>query len=275
MQLVFVDDSKQAGKRHGMGKLIALGALAFPEDQLKPFADAFYNAYDRHGVPRDVEMKWSLGKGSWLTENSHLLTPLRTEILQAAVLHGGRVIVVIWDCERVKSAHGKGPEDGVIDFLFERVTMMLEKSDSHNLGILVFDKPGGGHKQEDEWISGTRDLTSIGTNYVKSTAVVIPVLTAPSHHHPHLQTADLITGCMTNAVAGGKYGLELVPSVLPMLHKNWRGSAGGTGLKLYPDELNNLYHWLLSEKDFSRGIGGCSLPHRDWAYADDPGLPAK
>jgi hypothetical protein len=275
MQLIFVDDSKQQGKRHGMGKLIALGALAFPEDQLKPFSDAFYEAYDRHGVPRHIEMKWSLGKRNWLTENSQLLTPLRKEIIQAAALHGGRVIVVIWDCERVKSANGKGPEEGVIDFLFERVTMMLEKSEPHTRGVLVFDKPGGGHKQEDEWISGTRGLTAIGTDYVKSTAVVIPILTAPSHHHPHLQTADLITGCVTNAIAGGKYGLELLPLVRPMFHKNWRGSIGGTGLKLYPDDLNNLCHWLLSESDFSRGLRGFSLPYKDWAYADDPGLPSK
>lgn len=270
--MIFVDDSKQAGKREGMGKLISLGALAFSEEQLKPFADAFYEAYDRYDVPRDVEMKWSLGKASWFADKPHLMTPLRKEILQAAVKHGGRAILAIWDCERVKSANGKGPEDGVIDFLFERLTMMLEKSDPHTRGILVFDKPGGGHKQEDDWISGTRDLTSIGTNYVQSTAVVIPILTAPSHHHPHLQTADLITGCITNAVAGGKYGLELLPLVRPMFHTNWRCRIGGTGLKLYPDGLNNLCYWLLDESDFNRGHGGFSLPYPRWAYARDNGL---
>lgn len=274
MRVIFVDDSKQAGRRARMGELVALGGVAFKEDQLKPFADAFYAAYDEAGTPRDVEMKWALGNGrrNWFVANDRreALTPLRKSILEAGAACQARVVVAIWDKNRASTANGKGPEEGVIDFMFERFTMMLENADS--LGVLVFDKPGGDHRQEDEWIAGTRYLTDLGTDYVRSSAIVIPVLTAPSHHHPHLQLADLITGSVTNAVAGGIYGMELLPQIKPMLHKNWRGNIGGTGLKLYPDSLNNLQHWLLDETEFTRGGGGLALPYQHWPYFEDHGL---
>ncbi|MGS0014555.1 hypothetical protein ACUOIJ_25190, partial [Escherichia coli] len=49
---------------------------------------------------------------------------------------------------------------------------------------------------------------------------------------------------------------------------------GGTGLKLFPDKLNNLSHWILGEETFVRGARKISLPHARWRYSSDDGLPA-
>lgn len=106
---------------------------------------------------------------------------------------------------------------------------------------MICDKPGGSHKDEDSWIADTLQLTNFGTIYVKPGSVVLPILTAPSHHHPHLQLADLIAGSPTAAVAGVQYGVDLIPRLKPLLHTNNLGNIPGTGPKLFPDDLMNLY----------------------------------
>lgn len=46
----------------------------------------------------------------------------------------------------------------------------------------------------------------------------------------------------------------------------------GTGLKLFPDRLNNLHHWVLGEETFARGACEIRLPHARWRYSRDDGL---
>lgn len=274
MHIAFVDDSKQSGKRHRMGKLVSLGAAVFAEDKLKPFTDSFYKCYDDLGVPRDVELKWSPGsRNDWFRENekTELIAPLRRAVLASAAEHEARIFVVSWDLGAATTLRGQPAEKWVIQFLFERVSMMLENLEAR--GIVVFDKPGGDHRAEDDWLAGTRYLTDLGTEYVRANAVVIPILTAPSHHHPHLQLADLVTGSVTAALCGSKFGMDLIPDLIPMFHSNRWGFIGGTGIKLYPNSLNNLHHWVLGEDTFTRGSGGVALPYSGFArYTENDGL---
>ncbi|WP_281885915.1 DUF3800 domain-containing protein [Agromyces rhizosphaerae] len=270
-----MDDTKQRGRRRGMGQLVALGAAIFGEDQIQPFAEAFRAIYDDFGVPYEVELKWSNSqRTNWWAESEERRakqTPMRQRVLEAAQAHDVRVIVVIWDLGGgVATAGGEGPEDAVITFMFERVSMQLENA-GHR-GIIVFDKPGGSHRDEANWLTGRAEMVQLGTQYVKPNAIVTQVLTAPSHLHPHLQLADLIAGSVTAAVAGVQHGLDLIPLIKPMMCTNWRGNVGGTGLKLYPDDLNNLNYWVLDEDSFSRGAGGVRLPRTGWRYAEDDGL---
>ncbi len=58
MHVIFVDDTKQPSTRRGMGKIIALGAISFPESEVRPFADAFREILRSHGIPQQVEIKW-------------------------------------------------------------------------------------------------------------------------------------------------------------------------------------------------------------------------
>lgn len=64
MRIAYVDDTKQQGKREGMGQLVALGAVIFDEEHVQPFAQSFRAAYDALGVPHDVELKWSPPSGT-------------------------------------------------------------------------------------------------------------------------------------------------------------------------------------------------------------------
>jgi hypothetical protein len=271
MRLVFVDDTKQKGLRSGMGDLLALGAVAFPEDQVAPFADRVAGIYKDHGVPASTELKWSVRKGNWFKKppGSECLTQVRQEALDAAKECGCRAVVVVFDLGRT-SVQGSTAEAQVLKYLYERISMMLSAPDDR--GIIICDKPGGDHKTEDNWIAGTLGLTNYGTNYVTPGAVVMPILTAPSHHHPHLQLADLVAGSVTAAVAGVRFGLDLMPRVSPLLHTNDLGAIAGTGLKLFPDDLINVYHWVLGVDSYSRGYSGISLPWPRLAYASDDGM---
>ncbi|MFT4282015.1 DUF3800 domain-containing protein [Microbacterium sp.] len=273
MYLIFIDDSKQSGRRSDLGKVISLGGIAFPEEQVKPFADEFWRVYDEHGVPHDTELKWSPdSKTSWWSQegNKEQLTPVREEIATAACALGGKAFVVAWDTE-TQGFQGETPERLVLRFLFERVEMMLQNLPA--LGAFIFDRPGGGVKEQDAWVDDALILTDAGTEYVKPNGIILPVLTASSHHHPHLQLADLIVGSTTAALVGNRYGQDLIPLTKPLFHTNWRGNIGGAGVKLYPDALNNLMHWVFGETEFSRGNGGLALPYSRWRWPTDNGLP--
>lgn len=276
MRIAYVDDTKQRGRREDMGQLVALGAAIFDEAQVQPFAQAFRAVYDEFSVPHDVELKWSNSqRRNWWAESEvrkAIQTPVRRRILELARAHDVRVIVVAWDTNGPASAGGEGPEDAVITFMFERISFHLEKANER--GIIVFDKPGGSHRDEASWLAERAEMVRVGTEYVRPNAIVTQILTAPSHLHPHLQLADLIAGSVTAAVAGVSHGLELMPLIQPMLCVNLRGLIGGTGLKLFPDKLNNLSHWILGEETFVRGARKISLPHARWRYSSDDGLPA-
>jgi hypothetical protein len=274
MWIAFVDDTKQKGRRAGMGELLALGAVAFNESRLQPYAERVQAIYDECGVPKGEELKWSSRKGNWFRSppGSDVLTNVRQRCLQAAVDCEANAVVVIFDLGRT-SVQGQRAESMILEWLYERVSMMLSRPDPER-ALMVCDKPGGDHRAEDKWIASTLDLTNFGTDYVKPESIVLPMLTAPSHHHPHLQLADLVTGAVTAAVAGVQHGLDLMPCVQPLLHRNFFGGIGGTGVKLWPDQLVNVYHWALGEGDYMRVAmsGGFVLPRSGYPYSEDDGL---
>ena len=248
------------------------------EEHVKAFADDFYSCYDEFGVPHEVELKWSPdSRADWFRKNAKtdILQPLREAVLDVAIAHQVRAFAAIWDEGAQKTMWGKPAGHWVITFLFERIAMYLEGE--KNRGLIVFDKPGGNHKDEDAWISDTRALTDFGTDYVKADSIVAAVLTAPSHHHPQLQLADLIAGATVGAMAGTKFALPLVPRLKEMFHRGgWHGAIGGSGVKLYPDAICNLYHWVLGDDELTRGNSGRHLPWKGLGrYVEDDGLTLK
>jgi hypothetical protein len=268
MKVGFVDDTKQVGKRQGMGKLVALGAVVFPVDHLRCFDDRLRDSFDALEIPASSEVKWSVEKNSFFRlEGKDVLTPARQTMLDQAALCGARAVVVIWDSGRTSKSSG-AVEAAVLKYLYERVSMLL----SSDPGILIFDKPGGGQKEEDRWIEENTSLVRAGTEYVLPGKVALPPLTAASHHHRHLQLADLVAGALTAAVAGeNKYAEELLPKIRPIMHTNsWNGIAGA-GLKLYPDALANLYRVALAEDALIRNSMGTPLPIAAFPYAYEAG----
>jgi len=275
VHVAFVDDTKQKGLRQGMGQLMSLGAVVFPEDGLIAYAKSVEAIYAKTGAPDGAELKWSNPRGSWFRDDgARHLTGVRTACVAAALDAGASAVVVIWDLGRT-SLQGDDAGERILAFLYERLAMLLSRPEASQF-MLVCDKPSGGPKDEDAWIGRTLEITKYGTKYVRPGQVALPVLTAPSHYHPQLQLADLIAGCTTAAIAGVKAGLDLMPHLKPLLHTNFHGLVGGAGVKLFPDELNNLHYWALQEASYSRPATnvGVSLPWRKWEYADNDGLPA-
>jgi hypothetical protein len=73
----------------------------------------------------------------------------------------------------------------MLKWLFERISMYL--ANHADPGVVVADKPGGGAREEKQWLAETLQLTNDGTEYVRPGRIVLPIVTADSQHVPHLQ----------------------------------------------------------------------------------------
>jgi hypothetical protein len=153
-------------------------------------------------------------------------------MLEAAAARQISTAVVIVDHGKRYTSRSKA-EVGreILKWLYERISMHL--SDRNDIGIVIADKPGGGAKQDSRWLADTLKLTNDGTEYVTPDRIVMPIVTAASHHVPHLQLADLVVAATTAAVAGHPHGLALGPLLLQLAHKNKWDLAGGAGIVLW------------------------------------------
>ena len=271
MELFFADDSTQKGVRPGMGKLVGFGGALFPDSAVRPFATEVNQVAKDFGIPPDEEIKWSPKRGSWIYDNlkGDDRTDCYRRILQSASGHGARTLVIVWDTGRTTLQGDKALEK-CIDFAFERLSVNLSKRNEE--ALIVADRPGGGRKQEEGMLSKFLERVLLGTEYSVPDWCALNILTTPSKLLRQLQLADVITGITTAMVAGQyKYAYPLFPEVKSMLIMNYYGTIGGTGLKLFPDDLTNLYRWVLEEDTFWK-VGqnsGFGLPASRYPYMED------
>ena len=225
-------------------------------------------------MPEGTELKWSPGAGSWLktAAGNAVRTELRERMLMLAVDLRVTSVVVVWDRGLVNWPVNEIQVE-ILRWVYERISMCLPANEA---AIVIADEPGGGREHEKQWLADTLQLTDRGTEYVTPDRVVLPIVTTPSHHVPHLQLADLVVDATTAAVAGNRYALELAPLLRQLAHKNASGYAGAAGIKLFPDTLLNLYYWAFGEASYWKMSmnSGWSLPWREWPYADNDGLPS-
>jgi hypothetical protein len=210
LRLVFLDDSEQPDPpRRGLGQLLAVGCVLVPERAVAGYGADLAAIRAQLGLPPGEEIKWKPARNSFLANaGGEFVTTLRTRMLEAAIDWDIRSAVVVWDHDaawRDRPKQEVGRE--ILKYLYERISMCL--SDYDDVGIVIADKPGGGSVQETQWLAGTLQLTNAGTEYVTPDRIVLPIVTAPSHHVPHLQLADLVTAATTAAVAGRPSGLQL------------------------------------------------------------------
>lgn len=271
MELFFADDSTQKGVREGMGTLVAFGGALFPEEAVRPFATSVNAVAESFGVPPGDEIKWSPKKGSWIYENlkGNARSECYSQILRVAQSLGVQALVVVWDTGRTTLQSERAFEK-CLDFAFERLSVNLSKRKEQ--AIIVADRPGGGKRQEEGLLQNFLDRVESGTEYGVPDWCSLNILTTPSKLLRQLQLADLITGITTAMVAGQyKYAKPLFGEVKSMLIQNHVGTIGGTGLKLFPDALWNLYRWVLGEEHFwkvGRNIG-VPLPFDNLPYITD------
>lgn len=205
-----------------------------PDHELAGFAADLAGIKKDLGIPTDEEIKWNPPKGSFLTSaGGDLVGTLRPCMLEEAIDHGIRSVVTIVDHAAVYQSRSEaevGQE--MLKWLYERVSMALSGKD--DIGMVIADKPGGGSAQEGRWLTDTLQLTNDGTDYVEPGKIVLPIVTAPSHHVPHLQLADLVVAACTATVAGRKAGLDLKPLLRQLFHRNSLGDGGGAGIVIFP-----------------------------------------
>jgi hypothetical protein len=271
MDVFFADDSTQKGARAGMGSVIGLGGIFVAEEALRPLTAAIDAVAKRFDIPDGEELKWSPRKGTWIYANLHdeRRRDCYAQALQAASALNVRAIVICWDTGRTW-LDGRAAFTRCVKFLFERISMHLTTTNGHT--ILIADRPGGGKEQEEDFLSDFVEHVQQGTQYVVPDRVLLNVLTTPSHLLRHLQLADLVTGITTSMVCGSySYAAPLFPHVQPMLVENQMEHVGGAGLKIFPREMVNLYHWVLKEKFYYTGGGamGYPLPQAKIPYSTD------
>lgn len=271
MNILFLDESIQTGARGEMGQLVGVGVLILEENVLRALHDEVDATCQDFGVPSGCELKWSPSRKNWI--HSNLVDEDRQEcyrrILDVTSNRGARVLAVVFDTGRT-SVKGSTALRQALDYAFERATIHLENEGQ--LGLIVADRPGGGRKEENTFLRDVLKTIESGTEFVPAKQIPINILTTPSSLVRHLQLADLVIGITTAMVAGATdFAGPLFSIVKEMFIKNTFGYIGGTGLKLFPNELTNLYHWILREDTFCR-VGmksGWTLPWPEWPYFYD------
>lgn len=271
MEIFFADGTQQKGVRDGMGQLVSLGGIFVDAQALRPFAAAVDQIATVFGIPKGEELEWSPHEDAWIHQN--LVGEDRTncyrQVIEAARDLDVRALVVVWDTGRT-ILQGEKVMAKCLNYVLERISMYLAtRNDS---ALIVADRPGGGNKQEDELLPNLVERVQEGTQNVVPDNVVLNILTTPSHLTRHLQAADLVTGITTEMV-GGQYdtAAPLFDLIRPMLITSHFGTVGDTGLKLFPEELVNLYHWVLGEEAFSKAghNGGFGIPNSEYPFGVD------
>ena len=252
MYVVYVDDSgqRQSRRRH-MGELVSVGGVIVPESAIAGFSAAQEAIRVSLEIPADEEIKWKPPKNSFLaTAGGELVARLRQQMLQAAIDLGIKSSVVVWDRGHLDWEKQR-VERTILDYLYDRITWFLRERD--DVGIIIADQPGGSRREENAWLADTLGLTNEGTRYTTPERIVSPILTAPSHHVPHLQLADLVAAATTAAIAGHPAGMALAPLLKSLARTNSRGFVGGAGVVLWPrDYLMDLYYWIFDEAHYAK-----------------------
>jgi hypothetical protein len=272
VDIFFADDSTQKGAREGMGSVVGLGGVLVEEGALRPLSAAIDEVSAKFAVPAGEELKWSPKKDGWIYKNLHGedRQSCYRQVLEAAARFNVRAIVICWDTGRTR-LKGADAFEQCVTYLFERLTMHLAKRKT--TALIIADRPGGGKAQEDQFLHNFVERVQQGTEYVVPDHVLLNVLTTPSHLVRQLQLADLVTGITTAMVCGQEqYAGPLMPFVVPLLIKNHANGIAAAGLKVFPNALVNLYHWVLKEDLLHKGGGAVSyrLPTPNFPFSQHP-----
>lgn len=273
MQFFFADDSAQKSVREGMGKLLAFGGVLVHSDRLKSLSGAIDSIARAHGIPANEEIKWSPRKGSWIYENlkGDDRSSCYLAILKAALDHDCKAIVVLCDYE-MRNLKPEWGFDRCVQYTLERVSTYLSATAEE--AVIVADRPSGGHREADEFLASFIDHLADTHNHMLEGTFALNLLTAPSHMVRQLQLADLVVAITTAMFSGQtKWATGYFDLVKAMFIRNGFGYIGGTGVKVYPDKLINLYHWVLGEEHFSKvGMGTAwPLPNPKLLFATSGG----
>lgn len=275
MRIFFGDDSSVEGRREEMGRLVAFGGIYFEEAELGRVDADIRDVLEGLGAPEGTEIKWSLPPDNWLRRNlsdeeRQGLYPTLMKICQD---HGGKAIVAVIDMGEVNLDRQDAFREAV-KYVFERFDTHLSYFDDDPLGLIVADRPGGGRREEEDFLGEFLEHVDHGTELVTGDRVPFNLVTTGSRFLRHVQLADIVCGVTTAMVAGAyKYAEPVFEEIKPLFIQNHMGYVGGTGLKVHPRWLINLYHHVLGEDSYSRVAYAQTIPlpreHRPYAQDVD------
>jgi len=250
MRVLFLDDSYQSFNRN---RYLGYGGFWLEADRIKELTRGILSLKDKHGIPPDVDLKWSpnpkhflrtkfRGKRQNLYADAITLLNENEAKILCAVHHLDScygIRLYNWDFKRIRLWATKQQ----CKFIAERFeTVCL--SEDNQVGLIVVD-----HYSDIEGeVSLIKDIGidfENGTEYCSFDGLCIAPLTATPQYCTPLQLADIVVGIIVSAITGNKYGLALFDDIAPMFVLNPQRdaisfasmfSAGvlGWGLKLFP-----------------------------------------
>ncbi len=245
MNILFVDDTEQLNKKY-----VGVGGVILRDDSINTLCTLFKRKKESHGIPAEVEIKWSPPKTSWLRQN--LIDKNRisaySDILDLLRSFDGKVIVAVVQRDELKQGVIEAKWK-CIEFVTERFQFFLQEHEDRN-GIIIADFPGSG-KEEKELLQNYYQLLEKGTYYVRPKNIVMNLLTTESHLNPALQLADLVVGITTGMCTPRRgYAIPYWEIVKRSFHRNQNGEVMGCGLKIFPNEIIGEIHATLFPEEF-------------------------
>lgn len=261
MKVLFLDDSLQRKQNIiGFGGFVANGAA------LRRIGDELSAVKKAAGIPVEVELKWSPPSGHFLRTG---FTGIREELYRAALSvlarNEAQVICVIHfldECHGHK-LHSWPIQKSVAWAIPEQMRYAAERFHSRCLaetddwGIIICDEAAARDEDEDRIEEFLVDL-ELGTPFEQFNRIAMAPIPARSKFSPHLQLADLVTGIVTGAAAGGKHAKNLFNDValLFLREPEERFLASllsfvtiGYGLKVFPTDCDKRVRQLFSRID--------------------------
>ena len=245
--------------------MVSVGGLHIPGNELRDLELKLDKLCEETGFPAGEEFKWSPSPRQWMHEG--LVKDAREKFLLDALAIGAdakaRAIVVIEDTHARKVAKTSASHEEDVTLMFLERAQAALGFDQH--ALVVFDRPGGGRKREDEFLARCMERIREGSVFTEMDRLALAVAT-DSKLCRTLQLADVVVSCSTAYVAGEtKYSRRIFETgIRPLLREEY-GRKGGCGLKIHPDKrYGNLYHWLLGDRNFVRFQDGYPLPSRSF-----------
>lgn len=289
MKVLTLDDSF-----HKNARILGYGGFVVDEAELRNVELGVRAVKAKHGVPQDVELKWSPRPNHFL--RSKAFEGKRPELYRdtLAILNDTEATVLcgvhyLEDCYGRKD-HGwsvaKTKEWAAkkqLAYLAERFQRPVLSS-SDGTGIIIADEYES-RKGEQALIEYFRATMLEGTQFEQLDRIAVPVLTAPSTHSSHIQVADIVAGVVVGHLGGNPYAAEQFEPVALRCLRNPREGVTvfdsslseevlGFGIKVFPGDSEPKATEQFSELDERYRVNqhGIYVPQQQ-LQANDDDLP--
>lgn len=261
MQILFLDDSAR-------DRLIGLGGFAIDASQCREFSADLLAVKKRHGVPAEVELKWSPPRNHFLrTEFTGNRNDLCRDSVALLDAHKATVFVALhvtsechgpkehgWDQQRTRA----WAFEEQLKYLSERFHRPYLEG-LNDIGLIICDEYQR-RGDEEEIIQSFSTVLNFGTQFENLDRLIANPLTTSSVNSPHVQVADLVTGIVVGGLVGSVYAIDQMPGLFrrfllnPFEDENlvacsYTRAVTGYGIKVFPRSQDHLTSQLLEPFD--------------------------